>query len=35
LARGTALDLKLTTETYPTALYGEVNLVDGVATHDE
>ena len=35
LARGTALELKLTTETYSTELYGEVNLVDGVATHDK
>jgi alpha-L-arabinofuranosidase len=34
LARGASLELKLSTDTYPTALYGEVNLVDGVATHD-
>ncbi len=34
LARGVALELKLSTDTYPTALYGEVSLVDGVATHD-
>ncbi len=34
LARGTALRLKLETPTYPTAAYGDVPLVDAVATHD-
>ncbi|GAA1427623.1 alpha-N-arabinofuranosidase [Microlunatus lacustris] len=34
LAVGVALDVKLTTETYETAVYGEVPLVDAVATHD-
>jgi alpha-L-arabinofuranosidase len=35
LARGTALDLSIETSTYPTALFGEVPIVDAVATHDE
>ncbi|RXZ44321.1 alpha-N-arabinofuranosidase [Agromyces binzhouensis] len=34
LARGEALELKLDTPTYRTATYGEVPLVDAVATHD-
>jgi len=34
LARGVALELKLQTDSYPTAQYGEVGLVDAVATHD-
>jgi alpha-N-arabinofuranosidase len=34
LAVGEALDVKLTSETYQTAVYGEVPLVDAVATHD-
>jgi alpha-N-arabinofuranosidase len=34
LARGEALELKLDAPTYETALYGEVSLVDAVATHD-
>ncbi|TQJ30773.1 alpha-N-arabinofuranosidase [Microbacterium sp. SLBN-146] len=35
LARGAALELKLDVATYPTAEYGDVPLVDAVATHDE
>src|SRR5690606_14162578 len=35
LARGTALELKLDSPTYETALYGEVPLVDAVATYDD
>ena len=35
LARGTALELKLDSPTYETARYGEVAVVDAVATHDE
>jgi len=35
LARATALELKLDSPTYGTARYGEVPLVDAVATHDE
>lgn len=35
LARGTALELKLDSPTYDTERYGEVSLVDAVATHDE
>ncbi|MFH8251372.1 alpha-N-arabinofuranosidase [Microbacterium sp. B2969] len=35
LARGTALELKLDSPTYETAEYGDVSLVDAVATHDE
>jgi alpha-N-arabinofuranosidase len=35
LAVGEALDVKLTSDTYSTALYGEVPLVDAVATYDE
>ena len=34
LARGEALQLKLEAPTYQTAAYGEVPLVDAVATHD-
>ena len=34
LAVGEALDVKLTSDTYQTAIYGEVPLVDAVATHD-
>lgn len=34
LARGTALELKLESPTYETELYGEVALIDAVATHD-
>lgn len=34
LARGEALQLKLESPTYVTARYGEVPLVDAVATHD-
>jgi alpha-N-arabinofuranosidase len=34
LAVGEALDVKLTTGTYDTTVYGEVPLVDAVATHD-
>ena len=34
LAQGEALTLKLSSDTYETAQYGEVNLVDAVATHD-
>jgi len=34
LAQGEALTLKLTSDTYETAQYGVVNLVDAVATHD-
>ncbi|WP_375423320.1 alpha-N-arabinofuranosidase [uncultured Friedmanniella sp.] len=34
LAVGEALDVKLTTGTYDTAVYGAVPLVDAVATHD-
>jgi len=34
LAQGDALELKLDAPTYETALYGEVPLVDAVATHD-
>jgi len=34
LARGVALELKLRTDTYPTEQYGEVGVVDAVATHD-
>ena len=35
LAQGEALTLKLSSDTYETAQYGEVNLVDAVATHDQ
>ena len=35
LAQGNALELKLTSDTYDTAQYGTVNVVDAVATHDE
>jgi alpha-N-arabinofuranosidase len=34
LAVGQALDVKLTSDTYTTAAYGEAPLVDAVATHD-
>lgn len=34
LARGDALELKLDAPTYATPRYGEVSLVDAVATHD-
>jgi alpha-N-arabinofuranosidase len=34
LAQGDALELKLDAPTYATAEYGEVSLVDAVATHD-
>jgi alpha-N-arabinofuranosidase len=34
LAKGTALEVKLCSETYATDVYGEVNVVDAVATHD-
>jgi alpha-N-arabinofuranosidase len=34
LARGTALQLKLDAPTYETKVYGEVPLIDAVATHD-
>lgn len=34
LARGVTLKLKLESPTYDTALYGEVSVVDAVATHD-
>jgi alpha-L-arabinofuranosidase len=34
LARGVALDVRLTAPTYATTAYGEVPLVDAVATHD-
>jgi alpha-N-arabinofuranosidase len=35
LARGVTLELKLDCPTYRTELYGEVPIVDAVATHDE
>lgn len=35
LAVGQALEVKLTSDTYQTAIYGEVPLVDAVATFDE
>jgi len=35
LATGVSLEVKLESGTYETALYGEVNVVDAVATHDE
>jgi alpha-N-arabinofuranosidase len=35
LARRTALELRLDSPTYETADYGEVALIDAVATHDE
>ncbi len=34
LARGRALDVRLESPTYPTSQYGQVPLVDAVATHD-
>ncbi|HWU47016.1 MAG TPA: alpha-N-arabinofuranosidase [Humibacter sp.] len=35
LAKGSALDVRLTGDTHQTEVYGEVNTVDAVATHDE
>ena len=35
LAKGCTLDVRLTSDTYTTEQYGEVNLVDAVATHDD
>jgi alpha-L-arabinofuranosidase len=35
LARGSALEVKLDSESYSTEVYGEVPLVDAVATHDD
>lgn len=35
LARGRALEVRLEAPTYATELYGDVSLVDAVATHDE
>ncbi|MCU1530200.1 MAG: alpha-L-arabinofuranosidase, partial [Frondihabitans sp.] len=35
LAKGSTLEVKLTSDTYTTDVYGEVPLVDAVATHDE
>jgi alpha-N-arabinofuranosidase len=35
LARGTALEVGLTSDSYDTEVYGTVNAVDAVATHDE
>jgi alpha-N-arabinofuranosidase len=35
LARGVALEVKLESESYSTEVYGEVPLVDAVATHDD
>ncbi|MBW9094389.1 alpha-N-arabinofuranosidase [Microbacterium jejuense] len=35
LARATALELRLDSPTYDTERYGEVSIVDAVATHDE
>ncbi len=35
LARGSALEVKLASDTYTTEAYGEVGLVDAVATYDE
>jgi alpha-L-arabinofuranosidase len=34
LARGSTLEVKLTSDVHETDLYGEVNTVDAVATHD-
>jgi alpha-N-arabinofuranosidase len=34
LAVGDALEVRLTCDTYETSVYGEVPLVDAVATHD-
>jgi alpha-N-arabinofuranosidase len=34
LAAGSALEVKLESDTYSTAAYGEVGMVDAVATHD-
>ena len=34
-ARGVALDVAVTSESYPTTRYGDVPLVDAVASHDE
>src|SRR6195952_2151082 len=35
LAKGVALEVKLESDTYDTKVYGEVAMVDAVATHDE
>jgi alpha-L-arabinofuranosidase len=35
LAKGSTLEVKLSSDTYATDVYGEVPLVDAVATHDE
>jgi alpha-N-arabinofuranosidase len=35
LAKGCTLEVRLTGDTYATEQYGEVNLVDAVATHDD
>lgn len=35
LARGSALEVKLSSDSYSTEVYGEVPLVDAVATHDD
>ncbi|MFF1635529.1 alpha-N-arabinofuranosidase [Leifsonia sp. NPDC058248] len=35
LAKGSTLEVKLSSDTYTTDVYGEVPLVDAVATHDE
>jgi len=35
LAKGNSLQLDLTSDTYETAAYGTVNVVDAVATHDD
>jgi alpha-N-arabinofuranosidase len=35
LATGSTLEVQLTSDTYTTDAYGEVNLVDAVATHDD
>ena len=35
LAKGSTLEVQLTSDTYTTEAYGEVNLIDAVATHDE
>jgi len=35
LATGSALELKLTSPSYMTEVYGEVSMIDAVATHDD
>nr|WP_314840647.1 alpha-N-arabinofuranosidase [uncultured Microbacterium sp.] len=35
LARGKALEVRLEAPTYPSDIYGDVSLVDAVATHDD